>query len=221
MLTTSSPLFDNISTESLQAMRVCFGVVDKTFRPDEVIYDFDHRRDMVGVITSGSAYVERIDFEGGRTILEHLHEGGVFGEMLMFENVAGDTLRVICEKACKVSFLPAGQLTKRCENACTHHSVLVENMFRLVTEKATGLSERVEVLSRRSIRDKLMCYFAQQAAHQGSDTFQMPFSLSTLADYISADRSAMMRELKKMREGDHAAVAMDGRKVTLLHNIRS
>ncbi len=221
MLNTVSPLFENISTESLQAMRLCFGVVDKTFRADEVVYDFDLRRNLVGVITDGSAYVERIDAEGGRTILEHLHKGGVFGEMLMFENVAGDTLRVISDKQCKVSFLPAGQLTKRCENACTHHSVLVENMFRLVTDKATSLSERVEVLSRRTIRDKLMCYFSQQAAHNGSDTFQIPFSLSTLADYISADRSAMMRELKKMRQGDGAQVLIEGRKVTLLRGLRS
>ncbi len=216
-----SPLFDNISDDSLQAMRTCFGVVDRTFRGDEVIYDFDHHRNMVGVVVGGSAYVERIDEEGGRTILERLDVGGVFGELLMFANVLGDTLRVICDKQCVVSFFPAIALTKRCENACGHHSVLVENMFRLVTDKATALSERVEVLSRRTIRDKLLCYFSQQAAHQGSDTFRMPFSLSALADYISADRSAMMRELKKMREGAGAEVAVDGRKITLLHGLRS
>lgn len=211
-----SPLFDNISGESLQAMCNCFGVVDRTFRPDEVIYDFDQHRDIVGVVVSGSAYIERIDESGGRAILEHLGTGGVFGEMLMFENVVGDTLRVVCDKPCKVSFLPACQLTKRCENACAHHSVLVENMFRLITEKASSLSERVEVLSRRSIREKLLCYFSLQAAHQGSATIQLPFSLSTLADYISADRSAMMRELKKMRQGGDAIVSIEGRKVTLL-----
>ena len=86
-------------------------------------------------------------------------------------------------------------------------------MFRLVAEKATTLSERVEILSRRSIRDKLMCYFGMLAAKSNSSRFSLPFSLSALADYISTDRSAMMRELKKMRE--EGIVEIEGRKVIL------
>ena len=91
---------------------------------------------------------------------------------------------------------------------------MVENMFHLVAEKATTLSERVEILSRRSIREKLMCYFGMQCAKINANRFTLPFSLSALADYISTDRSAMMRELKKMRE--EGLVEVNGRKVTLL-----
>mgnify|MGYP002311650987 FL=1 len=161
--------------------------------------------------------VERIDRHGGRTILEHLEAGGVFGEMLMFENVAGDSITVVAERPCRVWFMAASQVTKRCENACAHHSRMVENMFRLVADKATALSERVEVLSRRSIRDKLLRYFQLQAAKGHGPSFQLPFSLSALADYISADRSAMMRELKKMREED--LLSVHGRDVTLYAGI--
>ena len=80
--------------------------------------------------------------------------------------------------------------------------------------EATTLSERVEILSRRSIRDKLLCYFTMQCAKVNGNRFTLPFSLSALADYISTDRSAMMRELKKMRE--ERLVDVEGRKVTLL-----
>ena len=194
-------------------MRVCLGVHEQSFRPDDVIYDFGDGRGLLGIVTEGSAVVERIDREGGRTILEHLEAGGVFGEMLMFENVAGDSITVVAERPCRVWFMAASQVTKRCENACAHHSRMVENMFRLVADKATALSERVEVLSRRSIRDKLLCYFSLLAARSGGSDFSLPFSLSALADYISADRSAMMRELKKMRE--EMLVTITGRQVTL------
>lgn len=148
-----------------------------------------------------------------RTILEHLERESVFGEMLMFDNIAGDSLTVVCEKDCRVWFIPADHLVHPCENACAHHSQMIQNMFRLVAEKASALSERVEVLSRRSIRDKLLCYFAIQAGRCGG-CFTIPFSLSTLADYISADRSAMMRELKKMREA--GLVEVHGRQVCVL-----
>ena len=69
------------------------------------------------------------------------------------------------------------------------------------------------MLSRRSIRDKLLCYFSLQQAKNGG-SFTLPFSLSALADYISTDRSAMMRELKKLRDG--GVVRVEGRKVEIL-----
>ena len=131
----------------------------------------------------------------------------------MFENVAGDSITVVAEEPCRVWLMAEEQVTKRCEKACAHHTRVVENMFQLVAEKATSLYERVEVLSRRSIRDKLLCYFSLLAAKSGGE-FLLPFSLSALADYISTDRSAMMRELKKMR--DERLVDITGRKV-LLH----
>ena len=73
---------------------------------------------------------------------------------------------------------------------------------------------RIEVLACRSIREKLLCFFEQLADEHGSRTFPLPFSLSMLADYISADRSAMMREMRKMREED--LISTEGRSVTLL-----
>ena len=177
----ASPLFRDISEESLQAMCACFDMREYTFRPGELVYDFSEGRNMVGVLTKGAAVIERIDHQGSRTILERLEEGGVFGEMLMFENVSGDYITVVAETPCHVWLMAAEQVTKRCEKACTHHTRVVENMFRLAAEKATSLYERVEVLSRRSIRDKLLCYFSLLAAKSGGE-FQLPFSLSALAD---------------------------------------
>ena len=208
-----SPLFNGVTREEYLRMWDCFGMSEHYFRPDELIYDFARGRRMVGIVQSGSAVIERIDDRGGRTILEHLLPGSVFGEMLMFDNPGEDSVTVVCQTPCRVCFMPESALKKRCENACDHHSRLVENMFSLVTEKASQLSERVEVLSRRSIREKLLCYFRMQAAGAPGGEFRLPFSLSALADYISADRSAMMRELRKMRE--EKLVSIDGRAVRL------
>ena len=93
-----SPLFRDVSEESQQAMRTCFDMREYSFRTGEVIYDFSEGRNMVGVLTQGAAVIERIDHQGSRTILERLERGGVFGEMLMFENVAGDSITVVAEE---------------------------------------------------------------------------------------------------------------------------
>ena len=138
----------------------------------------------------------------------------MFGEVLAFSGAGGDSIFLECRRDCRVLYLDYDQITKRCENASLHHSILVQNLFRLLSTKTLRLSERVEVLSRRSIREKLLCYFEQLARREKSDTITMPFSLSALAEYISADRSAMMRELKKLKE--EGVVQTENRRVTIL-----
>ncbi len=210
-----SPLFQDISYDEYVRMLSCFQAVQRSFRPDELIYDLSApRNDAVGIVERGTAALIRIDEEGVATVLEELGTGGVFGRSLAFAGSGEDSLEVVCRTSCDVLFIDYPHILKRCERACSHHSMLVQNMLRLISEKAQALSQRVDVLSRRSIREKLLCYFRQLSEKEGSRTFTLPFSLSTLADYIATDRSAMMRELKHLRE--EGVVRSDGRQFTLL-----
>ena len=211
----TSPLFQDISYEEYSRLLTCFQAVQKSFRSDDLIYDFSSpQNDAVGIVERGCAALIRIDEEGVATVMEELGPGGVFGRTLAFAGASGDSLQVVCRTPCDVLFIDYPHILKRCENACNHHSVLVQNMLRLMSDKAQALSQRVDVLSRRSIREKLLCYFRQLSEQAGSNTFTLPFSLSTLADYIATDRSAMMRELKRLRE--EGAIRSDGRQFTLL-----
>lgn len=210
-----SPLFQGIQYEEYLRMLTCFQAVQKSFRADDLIYDFSAPgNNAVGIIERGNAALIRIDEEGVSTVMEDLGAGGVFGRTLAFAGTGYDSLEVVCRTPCDVLFIDYPHILKRCENACLHHSLLVQNMLRLMGGKAQGLSERVDVLSRRSIREKLLCYFRQLAEKGDGQNFLLPFSLSTLADYIATDRSAMMRELKKLKEEE--IIASDGRKFTLL-----
>lgn len=210
-----SPLFRDISYEEYRSMLPCFQAVSRAYQADELIYDFaDSARDDVGVVERGTAALIRIDQEGVATVMENLGPGSVFGRNLAFAGSAGDSLEVVCRTPCDVLFIDYPHILRRCENACTYHSTLVQNMLSLMADKAQALSERIDVLSRRSIREKLLCCFRQLAGRAGGDSFTLPFSLSVLADYIAADRSAMMRELKRLRE--EGLVRSEGRHFTLL-----
>lgn len=211
-----SPLFRDISYEEYRRMMDCFQAVQRSFRADDLMYDFaapGGGSSSVGIVERGEASLIRIDEDGVSTVLEELGPGSVFGKNLAFSATGGDSLEVVCRTDCDVIFIDYFHILKRCERACSHHSILVQNMLRLIADKAQRLSERVDVLSRRSIREKLLCYFRQLSEKAGGPTFTLPFSLSVLADYIATDRSAMMRELKRLREEE--IIRTEGRKVTL------
>ncbi len=206
-------IFQDITDAEVEAMIGCFRMRRDRFSSGERICLYDGGSQEVGVMLRGTAELARFDYAGNRTILERLESGGVFGETLAFTAGCEDSVEVICVRDCEVLFMDYAHITRRCEKACLHHSKLVRNMFRLVSGQTQRLSRRVEVLSRRSIRDKLLCYFQQLRLETGADSFLLPFNLSTLADYISTDRSAMMRELRHMRE--EGLVQLEGRRVTL------
>lgn len=206
-----SLLFKGISYQDYRELLTCFQAARRSFRADELIYDF--AGDAVGVVERGAASLIRIDEEGVSTVLEDLGTGGVFGKTLAFAGATGDSLEVVARTPCEVMFVDYAHILRRCEHACLRHSVLVQNMLTLMADKAQALSRRVDVLSRRSIREKLLCYFRQLSQQAGGNTFTLPFSLSVLADYIATDRSAMMRELKRLRE--EGLVKTEGRQFTL------
>ena len=205
-------IFQDITNNEVDAMIHCFQMRRAQYEPGQTICTYGESGGEVGVLLCGQAELVRFDYAGNRTILEQVGTGGVFGEALAFTPELGDCVEVVSSGCSEVLYMEYDHIMKRCEKACAHHSKLVQNMFRLVAEQTRRLSRRVEVLSRRSIREKLQCYFRICRLEAGADTFRLPFTLSTLADYISTDRSAMMRELKKMKE--EGLVSMQGRQVT-------
>ncbi len=207
-------LFEGIEESQCCEMMKCFGAREAEFQKGEIVYDFSRNSNSVGIVKSGSVQVIRDDINGNRVILERVEEKNLFGDALVF-SLSIDSILVVAEERCQILFIDYSQITKRCSKACLHHTRLVENMFRLISGKVLALSERVEVLSAKTIRDKLLCYFNILSAREKKRTFDIPFSLKTLSEYLCVDRSAMMRELGNMkREG---IIKMNRRSVEMLN----
>lgn len=62
------------------------------------------------------------------------------------------------------------------------------------------LMQKLDHMSKRSTREKLISYLSEEAGKQNRGTFEIPFNRQQLADYLSVDRSAMSNELCKMRD---------------------
>ena len=189
-------LFDGVSQQEYAAMMTCFKATVKPYRKGEEVPMPQGR---VGVVQSGKISLIKIDANGGRTIFEQLREGGVFGDALGFAR-ADASLYLLADEDCSVLYIDYEHIVKRCPNACTHHCTVVANHVKLMSEKTQALSEHLEILSRRTIREKLLAYFSMQAAKNRSAYFTLPFSQTSLADYVCVDRSAMVRELRRMHE---------------------
>ena len=89
---------------------------------------------------------------------------------------------------------------KECNTKCKFHKELEKNLPILIMNNTIKLNTRIELLTKKNIRDKLLTYFNLLSTRTLSKTFTLPFSLTDLADYLSVDRSAMMRELSHLKK---------------------
>ena len=196
---TKTDLFYNISEQQQAEMMHCFKTYTRTYKSGEVICFYDDNNIGVGIIESGSARVIHFLPNGTQTILEQLCSGDLFGQLFYHyacpENIS---LEATCD--CVVRFIDYEHIIKRCSKACPHHSQLVNNILVIISDKTRSICEHLEVLSGRTIRDRLNNYFEILSSKSGSNTFKLPFTMTALADYLSVDRSAMSRELKKMKD---------------------
>ena len=76
---------------------------------------------------------------------------------------------------------------------------MIFNMMKVVSSKNLLLNQKLEIISKRTTREKLMAYLLHQAKLHGSDTFTIPYDRQALADYLEVERSAMSAEISKLR----------------------
>lgn len=168
-----------------------------------------------GILLSGRISFVRTGQDGSRTIFDQLRENDLFGGPAGFCPAGGASF-LLAEENCRVLYfeyarlaaLPAGE-----NPACAR---VLRNLNDVLTEKIRSLSAHLEILSRRSTREKLLAYFSLLAAENRSARFSLPFSQTSLADYLCIDRSAMLREIRAMRE--EGILEMDKRSVRLLRS---
>lgn len=192
----------------------CHKVQKKSFTKNEVITSYIQKRNQLCILISGNADLVRYDLNGNRTIVEHFSQYDIFGEVFYSVTVNNELL-VESKGKSEVLFYIYDDMRKKCRTNCKFHQILTEDLPDLILNKVTDLNMRIELLTKRSIRDKLLGYFNLISSRYLSKEFSLPFSLTDLADYLSVDRSAMMRELKLLK--DDGFIKKIGNKIILLY----
>lgn len=193
--------------------RECTKAQIKTFQKGEIITTYLVNRNQLCILIEGSADLIRYESNGSQSIIEHFSSSDLFGE-IFYSLTTNNELFVLAKKNCKVLFFSYDNFHKKCKKTCKFHDTLVTHLPDLILNKSISLNTRIEVLSQRSVRNKLLKYFNIISARSLNKTFYLNFSLTDLADYLSIDRSAMMRELKNLQ--DDKIIKKEKNKITLL-----
>ena len=199
-------LLDGISRMALEKMIPCFRPIIRRYGKDETIlsYSGEERQTLkqIAVLERGHARLEMLDIEGDIFRLESYEGGDVFGELFTLPINSNEYI-VTAEEDCRVIYIDYNHVITPCEHVCSFHTQLISNLFIMTAQKTQELSFHLSVLHQHTIREKLLCYlrFTRVASDaEGNQAFEIPMTLSKLAEYLCVDRSAMMREIKSMKK---------------------
>lgn len=195
-----SPLFQGVEDNDLEAMLSCLGAMERKYRKNDVILLAGTKVTSVGILIDGRAQITRDDAEGNRAILSELENADLFAEAYVAAGSMEVPITVIATSDCRIIWIPFNKIVGTCSNACGFHKTLVQNMMRVIAVKNIWMNEKMRILSCKTTKEKLMTYLSDYSERVGKNQFKIPFSRNELADFLSVDRSAMSRELSRLRD---------------------
>ena len=193
------PLFAGISASDLRALMGCLTAIRREYAKNDFVFSTGDDAEHVGIVLSGSVHVLQEDYWGNRVILAHIEPGGLFGEAFSCAEADSLPVSVLAAEKSEILLLDYKRIATTCSSSCSFHTALIKNMMKILARKNIMLTQKMEIITHRTTRARLMAYLSSQAVNACGNRFTIPFNRQQLADYLSVERSAMSAELSKMQ----------------------
>lgn len=192
-------LFGDYDEKQLEILLGCLNLSIREFDKNAIVLPQGAVIDQIGIVITGSLQLHKTDYFGNNAILATLGELELFGE-----SFAGSRLpipiEVIATTKTVVAFVDYDKIINPCSQNCIDHRSLSTKLVRLLAIKNIALTEKIDIITKRSTRAKILAYLNNEAARQNSRTFTIPFNRQELADYLVVDRSALSLALSKLKK---------------------
>ena len=86
--------------------------------------------------------------------------------------------------------------------------------LKILSDRVEKLNRRIQILSQKTLREKIAYYIVDLCRTQGSNTVELPASKEVIAKLLAMPRQSFSRELAKM-END-GIITTEDKKITIL-----
>ncbi len=205
-------LFENINDKNIDKLKRFLRALTVNYPKNINVLSNVNLDNYIAIIDKGSVQFIYNDYNGNKTIIEELKEGELFGTLL---SSITDEVDCITKEQTQITYIEFNDITNDEIIKADYYIVFIKNLIQLLSDQVKNKNNRIELLTKRTTRDKLLEYFRMLSQEKGAKTFTIPLSYTELANYLSVDRSAMTRELNYLKEDN--LIKTNKRKITLLY----
>ena len=196
----SSRLFHGMTEEEARFAFLAMDGILRRFRRGEYILHQGEALSRFGLVLSGAVEVYSDDIEGNRMMMASVLAGETFGESLSYLAIPAPQVQILAAEDSLVLLLSAEALVGLSPVSDPKLFSLAERFSRMLAERALAMNDRIQILSKKTIRLRLLAYFTVCRRRFGNATFAIPMSRERLAVYLGVNRSALSRELSQMQK---------------------
>jgi len=189
-----SKLFKDLSDDALVSALRFFRAEEAAYKKGEFLHRLGEPVEKFGIVLSGTIHVCTDDLDGTQTIMADITSGGIFAESLCFLRAAEAPVYIYAEEDVEMLWLRDDSVRNGVGGEFANRFISV------IAEKALSMNGRIQILSKKTLRLKLITFFTDFSRRAGGTTFSLPFDRNGMATYLGTDRSALSRELSKMKE---------------------
>lgn len=200
MKVPKSPLFAGVKESDIASMMHCLSAKERNYKKNEYIFHTGDPINQIGMVLEGIVHMMKEDVWGNVMILGEATQGDLFGEVYACAGVEYLEVSVVAKTDVKVLFLDIQKVLTVCSNGCEFHTKIIRNLLSSIASRTLAMTRKVEHMSQRSLRDKVLSYLSSESVTAGSKEFTISFNRQQLAEYLSVDRSALSAELGRMRD---------------------
>lgn len=165
------------------------------------------------IVIYGYLQIIKTDFNGNRIIIEELTENSIFGGAI--SNIKNNEYSVITKEDSSIIVLDYNLIINKEDNKLPYYNKFIKNLLEILIDKIEANNKRIEILTNKTIRDRLLSYFNSMSKGVNTRTIYLPFNFTDLADYLAVNRSAMSREIGNLK--DEGIIEVQGKKIKLLY----
>ncbi len=194
----SNPLFYNIPPEEYSSLLFALSAKGKKFYKSEYIINEGDPINSVGIVISGNILIEKNDYSGYRTIIGEARPSELFAEVFACSNIKTSPVSITAAEDSEILFINFNDFLRGNQNGNLYYNTIILNMLKIVSDKALYLNQRLDIISKRKMRDRILTYL--NYISNGRTKFDIPLNREELAQFLSTDRSALSKELSKMQK---------------------
>lgn len=197
LLSTVS-LFRGMSEEDLGRALDLLSAHRRSYGKGEYLHRMGEPLAAFGLVLSGTVQVYTDDFEGNRMMMANVAAGGTFGESLCFLGVPAAPVHILTAGGAEVLWLHTAPL--RANRTDPFSADVLDRFTAMLAARALDMNDRVQILSKHSLRERICTFLSEWERRTGSRTFTVPFDRAALAAYLGVNRAALSRELSRMQD---------------------
>ena len=191
-----SALFHGLSEGERETALRALSVTERNYQKGKRIFSAGDIVDRMGLVISGSVTIESSDLWGNRTILSHIAPGQFFAETYALLKGEPMLVDVCVNEESRILFLRLDTL----QSAEPWTAKITRNLLTISARKNLTLSLRSFHTAPKTVRERVTAYLNTEALRQRSRAFRIPYDRQQLADYLNLDRTALSKELGRMRD---------------------